>query len=1123
MAFNKEHARQLLKNFSFKDLFVEDLGWDHYKARPVSLHIDNENYSLNGLVEKRGMTVFECSPDSSGNIPPSPIRRKIENQIRKTAVEHIIIYTDSAKTHQKWQWIRRKTGRPIASREHDFTKSQAGEALLQKISHLEIPVDEEGDLTIFGVTTRAQAAFDVDKVTKKFYERFKQEHAVFLKFIKGIVSQADREWYASLMLNRLMFCYFIQRKGFLDNDTDYLRNRMNFLQDKKGKDKFFSFYRHFLLRLFHEGLGKREHSKDLDSLIGKVPYLNGGFFDIHKLENNNPEIDIPDKAFEKVFDFFDDYHWHLDERPLRNDKEINPDVLGYIFEKYINQKQMGAYYTKEDITGYISKNTIIPWLFDTTKKKCEIAFQPNSSLWRLLKEDPDLYIYPAMRKGVIAGKEDIESGIAKNVGEIIPLPKEIEAGVKDVSKRGNWNTPCDEKYALPTEIWREHVARRQRCLEIRQKLQNGEIHQINDLITYNLDITQFAEDVITKSEGPELLRANYDAITSISVLDPTCGSGAFLFAALNILEELYDACINRMEIFIDDADRAEPGNKKYKDFRQTLEQMAKHPSRQYFIYKSIIINNLFGVDIMEEAVEICKLRLFLKLVAQVENADQIEPLPDIDFSIRAGNTLVGFATYEELKKSQEGELDLYGDFAKLDEQAELVSMAYKRYKEGQLTDTGTEDLQKSKHDLETRLEHLNDRLNEYLAHQYGLDKFEDIGGNDGLFQKDSTLKQTTKKYEKWLVSHQPFHWFSEFYQIMHKGGFDVVIGNPPYVELDALDGYRALGYEAENAGNLYALVLERSEYLTTSNSRLGFIVPVSSVSTDRYQPLQSILTKHWLCYSSFDDRPSRLFEGLEHIRLTIHILGPKAGCGLLFASKYNKWNASERLHLFNKLQLCTSASSLVVGSLPKLSDSVELSIISKLARQKQLLQMSYTKINSKVIYYSRKVGYFLQVLDFIPEVRDGKGKLRPPSEFKDLCFSSKEASLCALACLNSNLFYWFVTVFSDCRHVNKREVDSFPICLDILIESETGKELRDVVRKLMKSLKDTSENRIMSFKHDTITVQCILPKPSKPLIDQIDTLLAKHYGFTDEELDYIINYDIKYRMGGELEATEDDE
>ena len=58
----------------------------------------------------------------------------------------------------------------------------------------------------------------------------------------------------------------------------------------------------------------------------------------------------------------------------------------------------------------------------------------------------------------------------------------------------------------------------------------------------------------------------------------------------------------------------------------------------------------------------------------------------------------------------------------------------------------------------------------------------------------------------------------------------------------------------------------------------------------------------------------------------------------------------------------------------------------------------------------------------------------------------------------------------------------------------------------------------MRFKHDTLTVQCILPKYSKPIIDEIDVLLAKHYGFTDEELDFIVNYDIKYRMGDELAA-----
>ena len=79
--------------------------------------------------------------------------------------------------------------------------------------------------------------------------------------------------------------------------------------------------------------------------------------------------------------------------------------------------------------------------------------------------------------------------------------------------------------------------------------------------------------------------------------------------------------------------------------------MDKHPSERYFILKSIVLNNLYGVDIMEEAVEICKLRLFLRLVAQLESYDQIEPLPDIDFNVRAGNTLVGFTSLDAVRQA----------------------------------------------------------------------------------------------------------------------------------------------------------------------------------------------------------------------------------------------------------------------------------------------------------------------------------------------------------------------------------------------------------------------------------------------------------------------------------------
>ena len=121
----------------------------------------------------------------------------------------------------------------------------------------------------------------------------------------------------------------------------------------------------------------------------------------------------------------------------------------------------------------------------------------------------------------------------------------------------------------------------------------------------------------------------------------------------------------------------------------------------------------------------------------------------------------------------------------------------------------------------------------------------------------------------------------------------------------------------------------------------------------------------------------------------------------------------------------------------------------------------------------------------------------------------------ALCCLNSNLFYWFVTVFSDCRHLNKREVEAFPIDLRRLAESRLCTRLVKLAEELMADIQANSEERTMRFSHDTLTVQCIVPKLSKKIIDAIDGSLAAHYGFSDQELDFLTNYDIKYRIGQE--------
>jgi hypothetical protein len=128
-------------------------------------------------------------------------------------------------------------------------------------------------------------------------------------------------------------------------------------------------------------------------------------------------------------------------------------------------------------------------------------------------------------------------------GVDLPLPEGIAAGLDDVSQRTGWNKPAAEDFALPTETWREHIARRRRVAEIRAAFREGKIAGINDFITYNLDIIAYTQDFLSDCPDPLTIRAFYsECLRSVTILDPTCGSGAFLFAALNILEPLYEIC-----------------------------------------------------------------------------------------------------------------------------------------------------------------------------------------------------------------------------------------------------------------------------------------------------------------------------------------------------------------------------------------------------------------------------------------------------------------------------------------------------------------------------------------------------------------------------------------------------
>jgi hypothetical protein len=107
----------------------------------------------------------------------------------------------------------------------------------------------------------------------------------------------------------------------------------------------------------------------------------------------------------------------------------------------------------------------------------------------------------------------------------------------------------------------------------------------------------------------------------------------------------------------------------------------------------------------------------------------------------------------------------------------------------------------------------------------------------------------------------------------------------------------------------------------------------------------------------------------------------------------------------------------------------------------------------------------------------------------------------------------------DCRNLNKREILGFRI--PKIPESQTD-TFSKTLSRLMASYNKNSTHRTVLYKAvGNVTVQYFNFRPSKPILDEIDTVLAEHYGFTAEELDFILNYDIKYRLGrGEEQANE---
>jgi len=297
---------------------------------------------------------------------------------------------------------------------------------------------------------------------------------------------------------------------------------------------------------------------------------------------------------------------------------------------------------------------------------------------------------------------------------------------------------------------------------------------------------------------------------------------------------------------------------------------------------------------------------------------------------------------------------------------------------------------------------------------------------------------------------------------------------------------------------------------------MGMIVQLPIVCTDRMKPLQQQCldrsTNIW--FANFDDRPSRLFDGLQHIRATIFTCQKGTSVPyLVYSTSYNRWYSEFRPQLFEMLSFAYVSPYLVAGAIPKIGHVDSKRIWERIANFSALLKAMPGQAHGDMVYFHNAPQYWVRAMDFIPYFWNERDGEQISTQVKTLRLQSDLDAAIVVAALNSSLFYWWFIILSDCRHLNMREIENFPLGLDTMKESEKSC-LAKLTLELMADFKRHKIRRECQYKTTgKVVYDEFYPRLSKPIIDEIDKVLAKHYGFTDEELDFIINYDIKYRMG----------
>ena len=604
--------------------------------------------------------------------------------------------------------------------------------------------DDERNPTL----AQMEEAFNIEKVTKEFFGKYRELFLWTKETLDKIVERdtkikADFEKkgvdtidFAKKLIGQVVFLYFLQKKGWfgVERDAEWGTGTKHFLRelfDKKHGD-YNNFFNDVLEHLFYDAL--RDDRSYNDYYYGrfncKIPFLNGGLFDpINGYDWVHTDILLPNELFSNqnktkegdkgngILDIFDRYNFTVKEdEPLEKEVAVDPEMLGKVFENLLevkDRKSKGTYYTPREIVHYMCQQSLINYL--------------NTEL----------------NKGVTLYQDigDIQTNAFGNEAKVgqLDLTVKHKSGLKitkeDIEILIKYGEQFGENETIALEKERNIADGKQQSTSIEVKLPAG--------IRKNAKLID-------------------EKLASIKVCDPAIGSGAFPVSMMHEIVKTRNVLTAFLSL-------REAQATKQSQIGDRCAGTRDDNRTVYHFKRECIEKSLYGVDIDPGAVEIAKLRLWLSLMVDEEDIKQIKPLPNLDYKIVCGNSLLGYP----------------------------------------YTPMGLEKVEKLKELFfnETRPKEKNE-LREQI---------------------DYSIYNLFKNTEKSLGYKVNFDFKINFSEVFHENkGFDVAIANPPYVRQERIKVYKPLlqksGYKVYNStSDIYTYFYEKSFDILAPDKFLCFI------------------------------------------------------------------------------------------------------------------------------------------------------------------------------------------------------------------------------------------------------------------------------------------------------------